>query len=90
MFAALACACIIAPAIAKDHDKNMAMMKKWHESVFQKNDTVQDGFISKDEYMAMAGADFLKMDTNKDGKVSKEEFMKAMGDSYNGMMNKGN
>ncbi len=75
VLAALAGAVLVSPSIAQE--KNMDMVKKWYEGVFQKQDTANEGFISRDAYMVMSTAEFLKMDTNKDGKISKTEYMSS-------------
>lgn len=45
--------------------------EQMHSYLFDKFDSDEDGFITKDEYMDFIDERFIKMDTNRDGTITR-------------------
>lgn len=62
-----------APPPPPPSDDRRGMPGRFGQRMFARLDTNGDGFISQDEYRAMAGERFDRIDTNHDGKIDADE-----------------
>jgi Ca2+-binding EF-hand superfamily protein len=63
-----------AQALAQEQTPNERLMR-----LFNGIDADKDGYISRDEYMAVQAHRFVQLDRNKDGTLSRAEVMRAEG-----------
>ena len=63
-----------APAVAQDQPANERLMR-----LFNGFDADKDGYVTRNEYMAVQARRFLQLDRNKDGTLSRDEVMRAEG-----------
>lgn len=70
---ALAQATLLQEKMQEHRKRADDMREKFEDRLFQRTDTNQDNFISREEFLRQANERFDRLDVNKDGKLSREE-----------------